>query len=125
MLDLSKYFQLDIVDTNQSLKPVILILSENNEPLFTLTEDNIELIYNGELLECIPCINKVSSVRVSQDFDSKKLKINRLRCTLYNYYNVNKKISEHINQSIENNNINLYYKSTGTNILFRYSCSRN
>ena len=119
MLELSKFFTNDIVSTNQTLKPIILITDpETNNVLFTLTQDNEEILDNqGNKLDIINCISKVSNVRLSTDYDKKTLKINRLRCTLYNYYDVNTKISEYINSSITNKNLYLFYKSPTTYIL--------
>ena len=119
MLELSKFFNNDIVSTNQTLKPVILITDpETDNVLFTLTQDKDEILDNqGNMLDIISCISKVSNVRLSTDYDSKKLKINRLRCTLYNYYDVNTKISEYINGSITNKNLFLFYKSPTTNVI--------
>ena len=119
MLDLSKFFSNDIVGDNQTLKPIILITDpETNNVLFTLTQDKEDILdNNGNKLDIISSISKVSSIRLSTDYDSKKLKINRLRCTLYNYYDVNTKLSEYINTSITNKNLYLFYKSPTTNVL--------
>ena len=119
MLDVSKFFKQDIVTPNPILKPVIIITDPSTEELlFTLTQDNEELLDNsGNSLRTINCISKVSNVRISNDYDSKKLKINRLRCTIYNYYDVNTKITEYINGSIVSKNLYLFYKSPTTNII--------
>ena len=118
MLELSKFFTNDIVSTNQTLKPVILIVEPaNNSVLFTLTQDKEEILDRyGNKLDVISSISKVSNVRLSSDYDSKKLKINRLRCTLYNYYDVNTKLSQFINKGITNKNLYLFYKSPTTNV---------
>tara|TARA_R100000664_G_scaffold17978_1_gene26971 strand:+ start:147 stop:4343 length:4197 start_codon:yes stop_codon:yes gene_type:complete len=119
MLNISKFFKNDIVTPNQTLKPVVVITDPaNDNVLFTLTEGNNELYdNNGNLIKSINCINKVSNVRLSTDYDSKKLKINRLRCTLYNYYDINTKITEYINNSIISKNLYLFYKSPTTNVI--------
>ena len=119
MLELSKFFTNDIAGDNQTLKPVVLITDpETDNVLFTLTQDKEDILdNNGNKLDIISSISKVSNVRLSTDYDSKKLKINRLRCTLYNYYDVNTKLSEYINNSITNKNLFLFYKSPTTNVL--------
>ena len=118
MLELSKFFTNDIAGDNQTLKPVVLITDPGTDNvLFTLTQDKDEILdNNGNKLDIISSISKVSNVRLSTDYDSKKLKINRLRCTLYNYYDVKTKLSEYINNSITNKNLFLFYKSPTTNV---------
>ena len=113
MLSLSKFFKHDIVSPNQTLKPVIIITNpETDDVLFTLTQDKEELLDNqGNKLDIISCISKVSNVRLSTDYDTKTLKINRLRCTLYNYYDIKTKLSEYINNSVINKNLFFFYKS--------------
>ena len=119
MLELSKFFNNDIVSTNQTLKPVILITDpETDNVLFTLTQDKDEILDNqGNMLDIISCISKVSNVRLSTDYDTKTLKINRLRCTLYNYYDIKTKLSEYINNSVINKNLFLFYKSPTSHII--------
>ena len=92
MLNVSRNFKNDIISTNQTLKPVLVITNSIDQVLFTLTQDKDELFdIDGNLIRTINAINKVSNVKTSTDYDSKKLKINRLRCTLYNYYDKIKK----------------------------------
>ena len=119
MLALSKYFKQDIIDTNQTLKPILIITEPSDESvLFTLTQDKDDILdSDGNRIRSISCISKISNVRISTDYDSKKLKINRLRCTLYNYYDVNTKLSEYINTNITNKNVYLFYKSPTTNVI--------
>ena len=119
MLTISKFFKQDIVNTNQTLKPVIIITNpDTDEILFTLTLDKDELLDNsGNSLRTINCLSKVSNVKIANDYDSKKLKINRLRCTIYNYYDVKTKITEYINGSIISKNMYLFYKSPTTNVV--------
>ena len=117
-LNIPSKFKLDIDNNNHSLKQIIIIADPTtNNILYTLTTDN-EHLYNSEnneKLDTIKALDRVSSVRVSSDFDSKKLKINRLRCTFYNYYNVKNKLSDIINQNVVNKDIYLFYKSPTTN----------
>ena len=119
MLSLSKFFKHDIVSPNQTLKPVIIITNpETDDVLFTLTQDKEELLDNqGNKLDIISCISKVSNVRLSTDYDTKTLKINRLRCTLYNYFDIKTKLSEYINNSVINKNLFLFYKSPTSHII--------
>ena len=118
MQNFSKYFNLDTVDSNQTLKPVLLITDIDDNVLFTLTLDQDELFNNiGDSVDIISCISTVSNVKISNDFDTKKIKINRLRCTLYNYYDLKHKLSDFLNTGIINKNIYLFYKSPTTNII--------
>ena len=118
MQNFSKYFNLDTVDSNQTLKPVLLITDIDDNVLFTLTLDQDELFNNiGESVDIISCISKVSNVKISNDFDTKNIKINRLRCALYNYYDLKHKLSDYVNTGIINKNIYLFYKSPTTNVI--------
>ena len=118
MLNVSQNFKNDIVSTNQTLKPVLLITDADDNVIFTLTQDQDELFnIDGNLIKTINSIRKVSNVRISTDYDSKILKINRLRCTLYNYYNINTKLSEYINTTTVGKNLYMFYKSPTTNVI--------
>ena len=45
MLNLSKYFKQDIIDTNQTLKPILVITEPSDESvLFTLTQDKDDIL---------------------------------------------------------------------------------
>ena len=58
MKNFSKYFNLDTVDSNQTLKPVLLITDIDDNVLFTLTLDQDELLNNiGESVDIISCIS--------------------------------------------------------------------
>ena len=96
MLNVSQNFKNDIISTNQTLKPILIITEPSDESvLFTLTQDKDDILDSyGNRIRSISCISKISNVRISTDYDSKKLKINRLRCTLYNYYDVNTKLDK-------------------------------
>ena len=115
MQNFSKYFKLDTVQSNQKLSPILVITDSTGNILFSLSDTQEELfLNNGDKVNVINCVSKVSNVKISNDFDTKKLKINRLRCTLYNYYDVNTKLSEYINTGIINKNLYLFYKSPTT-----------
>ena len=118
MQNYSKYFKLDTIEPNQTLKPIIVITDSNDDVLFALSQDQEEIFdINGDSVDVINSISKVSNVKISNDYDSKTLKINRLRCTLYNYYDINTKLSQYINTNIVNKNLYLFYKSPSTNII--------
>ena len=118
MLNVSQNFKNDIVSTNQTLKPVLLITDADDNVIFTLTQDQDELFnIDGNSIKTINSIRKVSNVRISTDYDSKILKINSLRCTLYNYYNINTKLSEYINTTTVGKNLYMFYKSPTTNVI--------
>ena len=46
----------------------------------------------------INCIRRISNLKTSTDFDSKKIKIKRLRVDLYNYYDARYSLSSVINE---------------------------
>ena len=118
MLNVSQNFKNDIISTNQALKPVLLITDADNNALFTLTQNKEELFDNdGNLIRTINAISKVSNVKISTEYDSKTLKINRLRCTLYNYYDINTKLSEYINRNVIGKSLYMFYKSPSTNVI--------
>ena len=89
MLTLSKNFKLDIVGTDQLIKLYIIILKTdgNIKHLFSTDKENIiNRLSDGSDVNITPLslLSKVSTVRISTDYDSKTLKINRLRCTFFN-----------------------------------------
>ena len=96
-------------------------------PKFFLTSNNEYLEYTNALLnsgqisaydnrkcDTISCIKNVSSIKVSNDYDKKTLKINTLRFTLYNHYDSNEKLSEYINDNLINHDVYLFYQSPST-----------
>ncbi len=138
----SKYFKQDIVDKNQTLKPVIVIPEleeewtdyEGNDAIilkkirsvyaFTTNQENLieRWPYEGyedKPLEQIACLKSVSNVRISNDWDRKTLKINRLRFQLHNQYDAGRKLSEVI-RKLNHREVRLYYKSPTTNIINYY-----
>ena len=56
-------------------------------------------------------------MKTSNDFDSKTLKTNRLRCSLYNYYDSINTLTTKIDNNIIGKNLYLFYKSPTTNII--------
>ena len=68
-----------------------------------------------------PIIKKISNVKSGIDYDSKKLKVNRMRFTLYNYYDVNNRFFDVANvsqwTSLEGLNVVLLYKTQSTNLV--------
>ena len=122
MLNLSKYFKQDIADPNQTLKPVVFIRKTGMETVRVATEEHQLRIYSDmqghrNMHIPIPCLEKISNIKISNDYDSKKIKINRLRCTLYNYYDVSTKLSNKIDSSFIGADIKVYYKSPTTDTL--------
>ena len=138
----SKYFKQDIVDKNQTLKPVIVIPELEEEwtdyegddtialkkirSVYAFTTNQENLIerwpyegYEDKPLEQIACLKSVSNVRISNDWDRKTLKINRLRFQLHNYYDSGRKLSEVIGK-LNHREVRLYYKSPTTNIFNHY-----
>ena len=144
----SKYFKQDIVDGNQTLKPVIIISEIEEEwadveggsgnlfgldiihkkirSVYAFTTNRENLIerwpyqgYDDKPLEQITCLKNVSNVKISNDWDRKTLKINRLRFQLHNYYDSGRKLSEVIGK-LNHREVRLYYKSPTTNIINHY-----
>ena len=98
MQNLSKYFKQDILSADQNLKPIIRLTNADGVYYFGL--DNETIIVDNENINAIPCIQNVSNVKVSTDFDSKRLKINRLRISLFNHYDVKTKLTEYLSTNI-------------------------
>ena len=119
MLNTSKFFKSDIVDTNQSITPVVVITNSQDIPIIVLAENNFDIYWGDGLtkLNIISSLKKISSVKISQDYDSKKLKINTLRIELFNFYDVNKRLSDYVDESVVNKKIYLFFKSPSTNVL--------
>jgi len=144
----SKYFKQDIVDGNQTLKPVIIIPEIEEEwadveggsgnlfgldiihkkirSVYAFTTNHENLIerwpyegYEDKPLQQISCLKNVSNVKISNDWDRKTLKINRLRFQLHNYYDSGRKLSEVI-RKLNHREVRLYYKSPTTNIINHY-----
>ena len=123
MLKVSNNFKNDIVVSNQNLKSYIVIFNRDEtsiDYLFSVDNESVDIIYKDlseDILVPTSSLSKVSNVRISTDYDSKKLKINRLRCTLFNNYDVKYKLSRRIDDSVVGRNLSLYYKSPSTNII--------
>ena len=112
MQNVSENFKIDLVSPSQTLKPILLITDSDDNILYTLTQDKDPLYdTDGNPIRTTNVINKVSNIKTSSDFEQKTLKINRLRCTLYNYYDVNTSLSEKLDTKIVSKNIYLLYKS--------------
>ena len=65
----------------------------------------------------LTCIDSISSVKVSNDYDRKTLKINTLRVTLANYYDVSSKFTDYVKERLINKEIHLYYKSNSSSVM--------
>ena len=122
MVNLSPQFKTDIVGTNTPLKPIIVITDLTGNPIISIAEKITKIKYYPEqsdpednyihtAIKTIPCLEKISSIKTSQDYDTKKLKINTLRVNVYNYYDVNTKLSEYVDDSLINKKIFLFYTS--------------
>ena len=118
MQNVSENFKIDLVSPSQTLKPILLITDSDDNILYTLTQDKDPLYdTDGNPIRTTNVISKVSNIKTSSDFEQKTLKINRLRCTLYNYYDVNTSLSEKLDTNIVSKNIYLLYKSPSTNVI--------
>ena len=125
MIDLSKNFLSDVISTNVNLKPVLVITEQDSiDILEVLTSDSEHITTPENPLEqssFIPCIKNVSSVKTSIDYEKGKLKVNRLRCNLYNYYDSNTTLAEYYGETttssspiLINKDVYLFYKSPST-----------
>ena len=110
MQNLSKYFKQDILSADQNLKRIIRLTNADGVYYFGLDNEKFkrrflfglgadEIIVDEDRVP-IPCIQNVSNVKVSTDFDSKRLKINRLRISLFNHYDVKTKLTEYLSTNI-------------------------
>ena len=93
----------------KKLKPILTIQEEGTSTsegtICVLTDTNMDLghsnINDGQFEQVnnqINCIRRISNLKTSTDFDSKKIKINRLRVDLYNYYDARYSLSSVINE---------------------------
>tara|TARA_R110002020_G_scaffold462445_3_gene681947 strand:+ start:1754 stop:5698 length:3945 start_codon:yes stop_codon:yes gene_type:complete len=112
LLDLSKHFKNDIITPNQTLLPVVIITDTDGTILHSLSTHTLTLNDN---IKTKPIIQSVSKVRISTDYDKKKLKINTLRCELYNYYDVKDRFTDIY--SLTSKTLYLFYKSPTTNTI--------
>ena len=105
MLDVKLLDQLP----GKKLKPILTIQEEGTSTsegiICVLTDTNMDLghsnINDGQFEQVnnqINCIRRISNLKTSTDFDSKKIKINRLRVDLYNYYDARYSLSSVINE---------------------------
>ena len=119
---LSENFLKDTSGRIYNVTPIILITSydSNGNHIIEHSFSTDRLIFSigGNNISTDPIIDKVSNVKSGIDYDSKKLKVNRMRFTLYNYYDVNNRFFDVANvndfTSLHNLNILLYYKSQST-----------
>ena len=109
LLNISKHFKKDILTRDVSLIPVVIITDKDNNILHTLSTHLVEL----NQLKILPIIEKVSSIKMSSDYEQGKLKINTLRCDLYNYYDVKDRFTD-VND-LTGKKLYLFYKSPTTN----------
>ena len=112
MLDLSKHFKNDIITPNQTLIPVVIITDTDGTILHSLSTHTLKLNPN---INTKPILSKVSKVRISTDYDKKSLKINTLRCDIYNYYDVKDRFTDVYDLTAKM--LYLYYKSPTTNTI--------
>ena len=121
MLNLSERFTRDVIGKNINLKPVLVITEPDSiEVLEVFTVDGEYLTTPESQIaqsKFIPCIKKISSVKTSVDYEKGKLKVNRLRCSLHNYYDVGRTLSDYYGDGttsaspiLINKNIYLFYK---------------
>ena len=112
LLKLSKKFKNDIITTNQKLTPVVIITDIDGTILHSFSTHTLKLNPN---ITTKPILNKVSKVRISTDYDKKSLKINTLRCDIYNYYDSRDKFTDVYDLTAKK--LYLFYKSPTTNTI--------
>ena len=128
MISISKRFSDDVLGTDINLKPVLVITEQDSiDVLEVFTVDGEFVTTPEHPIEpsaFIPCIQNVSSVKTSIDYEKGKLKVNRLRCNLYNYYDNNTTLVDYYGEGttsaspiLINKDIYLFYKTPSTSRL--------
>jgi len=131
---ISQNFKNDTISaTSNDIQPIVIIAKKNNNgtykilDLFSNNIVNLKNNYN-EHIKTKEILDKISSVKNSIDYNTKKLKVNIFRFSIRNYLNFNEKLTNSEKYNIENSgdeNFNnfigsyviLYYKTPTTNIL--------
>tara|TARA_R100000808_G_scaffold14669_1_gene34496 strand:- start:1732 stop:5988 length:4257 start_codon:yes stop_codon:yes gene_type:complete len=119
---LSENFLKDTSGRIYNITPIVLITSydanKNHVIEHSFSTDRLIIPVDGINVSTHPIIQKISNIKSGIDYDSKKLKVNRMRFTLYNYYDVNNKFFDVANvndfTSLHNLNILIYYKTQST-----------
>ena len=119
---LSENFLKDTSGKIYNVTPIVFITSydaNNNHVIeHSFSTDRLIIPVDDSNISTLPIIQKISNIKSGIDYDSKKLKVNRMRFTLYNYYDVNNKFFDVANvndfTSLHNLNILIYYKTQST-----------
>ncbi len=121
---LSKNFKNDTLGKHLELKPLIIITSYDKSegihtPLYSFSNDRLLIPdQDDNTIRFEPILQKVSNVKSTTDYDSKKFKINRMRFTLYNYYDSKIKFGAILgNDNLAGKHIFLYYKTPSTSMV--------
>ena len=129
---ISQKFRNDTATSSIDVEPVIVVADSNedryeildiysNSPLLLKDQDQNNLIQSRGI------INKISGIKNSIDYESKNIKVNTFRFSIFNYYDFTKKLTSSSKYTLsENNPINsligkniiLYYKTVSCNNLF-------
>ena len=108
MLNLSDNFKNDIISTEQTLTPVVVIADKNDNILYTFSTHNVEI----NNISVISILKDVSKVKINTDYDKKNLKINTLRANIYNYYDDKDRLTDIFD--MVSKKVYLFYKSPHT-----------
>ena len=96
---ISNNFKNDSISTTIDVKPIIVLATQNLENnqydiLDIYSTDNVVLEDNyGNKHQALEILDKISSIKNSVDYESRKLKINTFRFTIKNYYDIKNTIT--------------------------------
>ena len=129
MAYISENFKKDTKGSSISVSPVVVIadLVDDNYEVIDVFSTGIYRLKNSvsnDYIESKEILKNVSSIKNTLDYERKSLRINTFRFTLYDYYDVNGKLSNSpfFNEikSFIGKNVILYYKTQTTDRLNLY-----
>ena len=131
---ISNNFKNDSISTTIDVKPIIVLATQNLENnqydiLDIYSTDNVVLEDNyGNKHQALEILDKISSIKNSVDYESRKLKINTFRFTIKNYYDIKNTLTNTEKYKLKDTGesplntligsyVILYYKTQSTNVI--------
>ena len=122
---ISQNFKNDTVSKNTNINPIILLTNANQDTqsydvLDAFSDVRVTLESNIGKIETKNILNKISSLKNSVDYESRKLKINTFRFDIYNYYDIKTKLTNSEKYSLNNSGINPSNNFMGKTVILLY-----
>ena len=131
---ISNNFKNDSISTTIDVKPIIVLATQNLENnqydiLDIYSTDNVVLEDNyGNKHQALEILDRISSIKNSVDYESRKLKINTFRFTIKNYYDIKNTLTNSEKYKLKDTGesplntligsyVILYYKTQSTNVI--------